>query len=709
MTAKVVLSDLFQSSYDSLDGSFKARVMDFLMKLQRDPDSPGLDLKLPKGAADRRVRTARVNDDYRAVLLELPDRAGYVLAAVKSHDEAYRFAERVVFGVNEVTGALELLDPAALRAAITDAVPGAGTPETRPVLSHVRERELRRLGFDEQVAGSLVRITDEDALLTVADRLPRAQAEALLDLAAGRTVDEVWVDLVEHSEMATGPIDTTDVLAALERPLSRLSFTSPDNEAELRAVLEGSFEKWRVWLHPLQRRVAYRTGYRGPVRVTGGAGTGKTVTALHRAAYLAAGLSLDQRVLFTTYTRTLAQLIKEQLVRLAGPSVLSRVDVLTVDALARRVLAAADTSRDANRRMRVASDTAAEVTALWEQAARGSRGGWTADFLASEWSSVILAQGIRDRDAYLIARRAGRGRRLSRIDRADLWQVFERFTLLLAANETMTFTQIAARAADAPVGNLRYRYAVVDEAQDLHPAHWRLLRRIVPEDTDDLFLVGDAHQRIYAYKVSLSSLGIETRGRSRRLTVNYRTSREILRWCLGVVDGHPVDDLDTETDTLAGARSAFRGPDPVSAGFDSRREELAALTRTVHGWIGEQIVPADICVMTRTRGLGSEVAQALADGGLEVLVLGPDTSDDPGRPGVRVATMHRAKGLEFRAVALVGVEEGTIPVPPPVTGEGGDHDHQHEQQERCLLYVAGSRARERLSVTWTGKPSPLLP
>jgi len=124
---------------------------------------------------------------------------------------------------------------------------------------------------------------------------------------------------------------------------------------------------------------------------------------------------------------------------------------------------------------------------------------------------------------------------------------------------------------------------------------------------------------------------------------------------------------------------------------------------------GSRIAPADICVMTRTRGLGTEVAQALTDGGLDVLVLGPDTSDDPKRPGVRVATMHRAKGLEFRAVALVGVEEGTIPVPPPVTSEGGDHDHQHEQQERCLLYVAGSRARERLSVTWTGKPSPLLP
>lgn len=703
MTAKVILSDLFQTSYDSLDGSLKARVMDFLMKLQRDPDSPGLDLKLPKGTVDRRVRTARVNDDYRAVLLELPDRAGYVLAAVKSHDEAYRFAERVVFSVNEVTGALELLDPAPLREALVDAVARGDTAGSGPILGHVRERELRRLGFDEQVAEDLVRITDLDALLTVADRLPRAQSEAVLDLAAGRTVDEVWADLVD-TEPAV--IDTSDVLAALERPLSRLSFTSPDSEAELRAVLEDSFEKWRVWLHPLQRRVAYRSGYRGPFRLTGGAGTGKTVTALHRAAHLAAGLGPDQRVLFTTFTRTLAQTIKEQLVRLAGPAVLSKVDVLTVDALARRVLAAAEAGRERARSLRVVGDTAPELADLWAQAARGSRGEWATDFLSSEWSSVVLAQGITDRDSYLTARRSGRGRRLSRIDRADLWQVFERFTLLLTANETMTFTQIAAQAAAAPPGNVTYRHAVVDEAQDLHPAHWRLLRSVVPGGTDDLFLVGDAHQRIYAYKVSLSSLGIETRGRSRRLTVNYRTSREILRWCMGVVDGHPVDDLDDQLDTLAGARSAFRGPEPVLHGYASRAAELAALVETVHDWIDEDIAPTDMCVMTRTRSLGSEVSDVLADSGLDVLVLGPDTPDNPERPGVRVATMHRAKGLEFRAVALVGVEEGTIPPPTRTTTED---DHDHEQQERCLLYVAGSRARERLSVTWTGKPSRLLP
>src|SRR5690606_20333066 len=109
-----------------------------------------------------------------------------------------------------------------------------------------------------------------------------------------------------------------------------------------------------------------------------------------------------------------------------------------------------------------------------------------------------------------------------------------------------THTQAAAEAARLldGSGEARYRHAIVDEAQDLHAAHWRLLRALVPAGTDDLFIVGDAHQRIYGRPLVLSRYGIETRGRSRRLTVNYRTSREILTWCSAVMQGASVDDLE---------------------------------------------------------------------------------------------------------------------------------------------------------------------
>ncbi len=706
MTTSVVLTDLFQKSYDDLDGSLKGRVMDFIMKLQRDPDATGLDLKIPQAVRDRRVRTARVTDNFRAVLFELPDRRGYLMAAVKPHDAAYDYASRAEVGVNEATGALEILDRAALAAVVGEAVAAtAAVPEARPVLAAVGVKDLCRLGIAPEVADQLVRISDQDRLYEVADHLPHVQGVAVLDLAAGRSVEEVWADLAEAE--ATPDADTNDLAAALDRPLSRLSFTSPQSEADLRAVLEDSFERWRVFLHPLQRALAYRDGYRGPFRVTGAAGTGKTVVAVHRAAHLAArlaeGAGPEERVLFTTYTTTLVQDIRERLVRLAGPKVLDRVEVLTVDALAHRVLAASGSERQP--RPELHGDTDQAVLDLWNYASRGSPA-WSDRFLASEWSQVVLAQDITDRASYLTASRAGRGRRLSRVDRAALWEIFERFKLQMAAHNYMTFTQVAAEAAAAPLdARLSFRHVVVDEAQDLHPAHWRLLRRLVPPGPDDIFLVGDAHQRIYANQVSLSRLGIETRGRSRRLTVNYRTSQEILRCGLAVLGGERFDDLDGEADQLAGYRSEFHGPTPELARFYDRSAELDAVAETVRGWHADGIELRDICVVARTPQLRNQVMEALSSSGLDRLQLEQDTSPQDERDGVRVATMHRVKGLEFRAMAVVGLDKGTVPLAWLLPDDDPVEGAQVLQRERSLVYVACSRARDRLALSWTGTPS----
>lgn len=700
-TTSVVLTDLFQKSYDDLDGSLKGRVMDFIMKLQRDPDATGLDLKMPQAVRDRRVRTARVTDTFRAVLFELPDRRGYLVAAVKPHDAAYEYASRVEVGVNEATGALEILDRAAIADAVGKAV-AATARQAKSVLAGVGAKDLCRLGIASDVADQLVQITNEDRLLEVADHLPRVQGEAVLDLAAGRSVEEVWADLAEAE--ATPDADPEDLAAALERSVSRLSFTSPQSEADLHAVLEGAFERWRVFLHPLQRALAHRDGYRGPYRVTGAAGTGKTVVAVHRAAHLAERAVPEERVLFTTYTRTLVQDIKERLTRLAGPKILERVEVLTIDALARRVLAAA--GRDQQPQLH--GDTDQPILDLWNAASDGSHT-WTERFLASEWSQVVLAHDVADRAGYLTVSRAGRGRRLSRVDRAALWEIFERFRLLLGAHNYMTFTQLAAEAARMPLDpGLTYRHVVVDEAQDLHPAHWRLLRRVVPSGSDDIFLVGDAHQRIYANRVSLSSLGIETRGRSRRLTINYRTSQEILRCSLAMLGGERFDNLNGEEDTLAGYRSEFHGPTPTMSGFNDRAAELAAMVETLQAWLSDGIEVRDICVVARTSQLRSQVMDALAGANIDHLQLEQTTSPQDERDGVRVATMHRVKGLEFRAMAVVGLDDGTVPQAWLLPDDDPVERSQALQRERSLIYVACSRARDHLALSWTGAPSPFI-
>ncbi len=482
----------------------------------------------------------------------------------------------------------------------------------------------------------------------------------------------------------------------------------PRDQGELLEALRRPLELWRIFLHPSQRRIAYRPVFNGPARVTGGAGTGKTVVAVHRAHYLAGRLPAgpDCPILLTTFGRTLADNLAANLESLAGPGGGTRVDVGTVDALAHRVVQQAE-GRDPG----ILTDNAA-INRWWHDVASGPSG-WAARLsgaaLRQEWEQVILAQNLRSEAAYLAAVRSGRGRRLTRPQRAAVWPAVEDFVGRLRTAGLRTFHQLAEDAAGylqgAPAGDL-YAHVIVDEAQDLHPAQWRLLRAAVPPGPNDLFLVGDAHQRIYDHRVSLSRLGIDIRGRSSRLTLNYRTTEEILWWCVGLLRGVAIDDLDAGTDTLAGYRSAYRGSVPPRlAGHPTRDAELADLVRVVSGWIQSGTDPATIGVATRLRRTAQAALAALRDAGIPVHDL-----ERSGPAGVEVGTIHRMKGLEFVAFAVVDVSAAAVPARWAVTLEADD-PKAHELdllRERCLLYVACTRAREYLNVSWSGRPSPFI-
>ncbi|WP_346765240.1 UvrD-helicase domain-containing protein [Rhodococcus sp. BL-253-APC-6A1W] len=719
MKAEVRMHDLFDSSYDRLEGSVKQRVVDFIMKIQRDPEAPGLDYKIPKLAQNNRVRTARVTDHYRAVLVVAGEDDGTAilyLVAVKKHDAAYDYASKLTLQVNAKTGAAELFDAIALEEAVDKA---RNTPavlaSAKPIMpAKVKQKDLERFGVAPEIAEQLMKVTDEDDLMAIADALPSSQGNAVLDLAYGKSPDEVWADLVIEDP---GEVDVDDLEAALQRPLSRLSFTTYDgeNEEELRAVLEGDFAKWRVWLHPLQRKLAQHTGWNGPFRVTGGAGTGKTVTAIHRARHLARRLDAEssaQKVLFTTFTKNLARTIESQLKQLAGPKIVDRVDVANIDSLARRIVTASDARRNAVSSVKFVTADSDEVRELWNSAALVAVGQWDPEFLADEWSQVVLGNAIVDEAGYLRVTRSGRSQRLTRPQRADVWQVVEQFERLMRSQGLMTFTQLAAQAAAMLAADpaLReqfgYRHAVVDEAQDLHPAHWKLLRALIAPATDDLFIVGDAHQRIYGRQAPLSRYGIETRGRSRRLTINYRTSKQILRWCLATVD-HDVDDLDLASDTLAGARSVFGGPDPETHHFKKADAEDVGLVAQINTWIGEEIRASDIAVFAFDQKTVNHLADVLADAGINSAVVSERSDEDKLGDAVRVMTMHRAKGLEFRAVALPRLGVDAFP-PYYLHKLSGPVRELEETKLRNLLYVAGSRARERLAVLWTKELSPFV-
>ena len=378
-----------------------------------------------------------------------------------------------------------------------------------------------------------------------------------------------------------------------------------------------------------------------------------------------------------------------------------KIEVLNVDRLAYRIV------RQARGTPVIADERV--LRDRWAKAVAEAGLAFTPAFGKNEWEQVILAQDLRTEQAYLTCPRTGRGRPLSKAQRGQVWQAAQQVTAELAAAGQSTHLQLAGEAALLlrQAGAPRYRHILVDEAQDLHPSQWRLLRAAVALGPDDLFIAADPHQRVYDNRVSLASLRISVRGRSRRLSLNYRTTQEILAWAVPLLGTDPVTGLDGEVDSLLGYRSPMRGPRPERRVTATRAEEFKFLAERVRSWLSAGLEPHAIGVAARSASLVREAREALAADGIATVSL----SGRGNTKAVRAGTMHAMKGLEFQAVAVIGVEQGLVPEPAAVTPETEDAaaHAQDLQRERCILFVACTRARDHLYVSGTGQPSMFLP
>lgn len=701
----LVFAKQFLDDFASLEPPVRQKVRELPEKFENAATS-GVHLEKLNAQQDDRVRTVRVDKYWRGVVVRLGE-GRYALLRVMGHDKAIDWAKRQKFGVNAVTGIVEILDVPSVEEHV-DAL-ALTEPQTADVgpFDELRDRDFTSVGIDEALVPVLRKLSTEEELLSIASFLPDAQADAVLLLGAGKSTEEVWAEIQESYEVeATETVDPNDLETALTRPASRASFVVTTNDEELLKLLSGDFEAWRTFLHPTQRALAYKDVYNGPAKVTGGAGTGKTVVLMHRARFLAGKLveaDSSERVLVATYTNALAKGLSAVLQTFCTPEEYRRLHITTVDALARQVLASADLKLRPvdDDELRDIADEAAGMSGLDAHGLDGR-------FLISEWQEVVLARDINTLPDYAMTPRPGRGRRLARSVRRDVWGAVERLTGELAARRRATYIQIAGNAADQLVGRDAgiYPHAVIDEAQDLHPSQWRLLRACVPSGANDLFIAGDAHQRIYDHRVSLSSIGIETRGRSRRLKINYRTSESILAVARGILRGEKIDDLDGALEAEVGYRSAFDGPAPEIARFVTPADEAEHVADILQGWIEAGVSPSTIGVVARVGRLLEPLQLELAK--REV----PWTNLNESEPAaIRLSTMHSAKGLEFARLAVIGVNHDALPLPVAVTPEAED-SRQHGLdvlRERCLLYVACTRARDELVLTGSGAASTLLP
>ena len=694
---KVALSADVLSCMAGMPQGVQPKVAKFVTQFQADPTRSGIHYEKIRDARDKRMRSVRIDQAYRGIVL-VPEKGDvYILLWIDKHDDAYAWARRHKVGIHAETGTLQVFVPD------TEPVEANGkAPETagRPgAFDGLRDRELMRLGVPEEQLSLVRGVHDELELDAIEDRLPQEAYEGLFLYMAGTPYEEI---INEREQVAA--VDVNDFSAALQRLSTQSRFYVAEDEVELQRMLNAPLDQWRVFLHPSQRKLATGTK-NGPVRVLGGAGTGKTVVAMHRARWLLEN-DPQARILFTTFTHNLAIDIQENLRSICSPELMRRVEVVNLDQWVSNYLR----RKNYDFRIEYQADNA-----CWKQALDLAPGelGLPDAFYREEWERVVQPQNIETLEAYKQASRAGRGTRLSRRDRIAIWPVFAEYRNLLTANGLRevedAYADAAALIAGDPAG-LPHTSIIVDEAQDMGVQAFRLLRAMVPEGPNDLFIVGDGHQRIYARnKVVLSRCGINIRGRSHRLRVNYRTTEEIRRWAVNLLEGCPVDDLDGGSDTTQGYKSLTHGTPPQRELFASAAEQNAFIADLLEQRRREGIPLESICITARTKAELNKVADTLRQQGIEYYLLERD-SLDRGRPGaVRLATMHRVKGLEFDEMILASINRGLVPLEKALSSKGDAIERRAaDLQERALLYVAITRAKKRASVLSNGEASPYL-
>ena len=680
------IADTFTDSLARLTGDEQKAVKTTAFDLQINPASTGMSFHKLEKSKDKNFWSLRVSSDIRLIVHKTE--SNLLLCYVDHHDKAYQWAERRKLETHPKTGAAQLVE-------VRERVEEVVVPKfveyvqqelIKPLLfNSISEDQLLSYGVPTEWLAD-VKKADEDTLLQLADHLPAEAAEALLELATG------GVPVISQAVVGNDPFAHPDALRRFR--------VMADVDA-LTQALDYPWEKWTVFLHPAQQQMVERD-YSGPVRVSGSAGTGKTIVALHRAVFLARH-NTGARVLLTTFSDTLANALHAKLRHLCNrdPRLAERLEVHAMNAIGQRLF-----ERNFGKANLVEKSQLLKLIA--EASSLVAEHKFSLLFLLAEWEQVVDVWQLKSWEAYRDVKRLGRKTRLPEAQRQLLWSIFERVLSSLETLQLITsaemFAQLSARVLESK--NPAFEFVVVDEAQDINVPQLRFLAALGGNRSNALFFAGDLGQRIFQQAFSWKSLGVDVRGRSRTLNVNYRTSHQI-RMQADKLLGPEVSDVDGNTECRGGTVSVFNGPKPEIQSFRSEVDECAYVAQWLKSLSNEGVKPHEIGVFVRSAAEINTAINAVEAAGLAYKVL--DEHVETANGYVSIATMHLAKGLEFRSVAVMVCDDEVIPSQERIENVTDDADLKDVYEtERQLLYVACTRARDRLLVTSGGVPSEFL-
>jgi mRNA-degrading endonuclease RelE of RelBE toxin-antitoxin system len=678
------IADSFQSALSRLSAQEQKAVKETVFDLQMNPAAPGLQFHRIDKSKDRNFWSMRVSSDIRLIVHKTA--YSFLICYVDHHNDAYAWAERRRIETHPTTGAAQIVEvrervqEIIIRRPLEVAQPvKPGRPVQQPLFPGVTDEELLSYGVPVDWLTDAKAVT-EDTIFDIAEHLPREAAEALLDLAVG-------------AKPQVSPVTVPATISPFEHPDAQRRFRVMEDVEELKRALEFPWEQWTVFLHPSQRQMVEQS-FGGPARVSGSAGTGKTVVALHRAANILRQYK-QARLLLTTFSLPLANALEGKFRILTGEdkSIVPRVTVLPFKGVAHELFTLAF-----GHHPRAATESQIRG-ALKSAAGEASLTSFTLRFLASEWLNVVDAWQLDNLDAYQEVPRLGRKNRLGVKQREKLWPVFVRARQLIEAQGLLTWPSIFGKVTEhfSQRDGKPFTHAVIDEAQDLGVPELRMMAAITPGGPDALFFAGDLGQRIFQEPFSWKALGIDIRGRSRTLKVNYRTSHQI-RQAADRLLPKTVQDVDGNEQDRRNTVSVFNGPEPEIKKFADAECEIQGVADWIRKAVGDGITPAEIGIFVRSNDQLARARAAVKAAGHTQVELSERVEQTQGR--IAIGTMHLAKGLEYKAIVVMACDDDVLPLQERIetVADESELDEVHDT-ERNLFYVACTRARDRLLVS----------
>lgn len=674
------IADTFTDSLARLNNQDQKVAKTTAFDLQVNIANPGMSFHRIDLIQDKNFWSVRVNRDLRIIVHRTVD--SLLLCYVSHHEDAYKWAERRKLVTHPQTGAAqivvlpEMIEPAPKPVAEQIRQP-APPVSSAQLFKNITSEMLLSFGVPVEWLNKVLAATEE-TLLELIEHLPAEAAEAVLELATGGNPVKTVT--------ATGSGNPFDHPDALRR------FRIMNTTEELQQALDYPWDKWTIFLHPEQRSWV-EANQSGPAKVSGSAGTGKTIVALHRAVFLARQ-NPDHRVLLTTFSESLANALKTRLSRLVScePKLAERIEVSSLEATGEHLY------RINCGNFSIADRPKIEALLL-QAAAKAENHKFTMRFLLSEWDDIIDAWQLKTLQEYLGVARLGRRTRLPEAQRKVLWSIFEQVIAELKKQGLITRSELFTNLAETIKNRINkpFDHIVVDEAQDMGIAHMRFFAAMGGEKPNGLFFAGDIGQRIFQQPFSWLALGVDIRGRARMLKVNYRTSHQIRSQADCLLDPELVD-MDGNSEVRNSTVSVFNGPPPLIKMCKDEQNEIEMVAEWLAKHVKSGIAPHECGIFVRSEAQLERAVAAVKKAGIAHKILDAKMQELSGF--LSIGTMHIAKGLEFRAVAVMACDDEVVPLQNRIESIGDEGDlAEFYNTERHLLYVACTRARDHLMVT----------